>query len=494
MMTRPNILFIMTDQQRYDGVGANGNARIRTPNLDRLASQSANFSACFVQAPVCTPSRQTIFTSRYAHAHRNRVNYTPLDPPEILMQSYLQDAGYTTGVVGKLHYWPPTRDHALSTGFDHGLIHDAGPMNEHSDYVAWLEENSDFTADNFRACEAPTPGRNPYTSRIPDELHETTWCGRQSRKMLRELAAGEKPFFLFSSYWKPHAPFEIPEPWASMYDEVDFDLPATRTAEHIAGLPLPVQRLALRSDPADHEVDEETLQWRYRSYYAAISHLDREVGLTLDLLEELDLVHNTIIIFCSDHGDQLLEHGINGKNVFYESSIHIPMMIRYPRTVQAATYDDLVETTDLLPTLFDLSQVPIPPRAQGRSFAGLIAERAAAASVQEYIPRQHVFCENIIPEVITHRTLDMAYERGQGVAGIRHPDAKMVRTDRWKYCYYVGHGDELYDIAADAEETVNLAGDPAHQGTVRDMRDALLNWLITADEADQIAPRWCTRS
>ena len=484
--SRPNILFIMTDQQRFDCVGANGNEVIQTPNLDRLAQMSANFSSCFVQAPVCTPSRQTFFTGRYPHSHRNRVNYTPMDPSETLMQSYLQDAGYATGVIGKLHYWPPTRDFALSTGFDRGLVHDAGPVNEYSDYVSWLEETSSFTADNFRECAPPGPGRNPFTSRIPDELHETTWCGEQSRILLREMATGDQPFFLFSSYWKPHAPFEVPEPWASMYDDVDFDLPRTRSPEHIESLPLPVQRLALRSDPPDHSIDDETLMWRYRSYYAAVSHLDREVGLTLDLLDELGLAQNTIVIFCSDHGDQLLEHGIHGKNAFYEGSIHVPMMIRQPGVITPGTYTDLIETTDLLPTLFDLAHLSTPVKAQGRSLAGLIS-----AIDSPYEPRQHVFCENIIPEVITNRTFDMDYAPGRGVGGIRHPDAKMVRTNRWKYSYYVGHGDELYDIIDDSGETRNLAADSDHQPIVRQLRDALLEWLITADETDQIAPRWC---
>ena len=483
----PNILFIMTDQQRYDCVGANGNDVIRTPNLDRLAGESANFSSCFVQAPVCVPSRQTFFTGRYPHSHRNRVNYTPLDASETLMQAYLRDAGYTTGFVGKLHYWPPTREFALSTGFDHGLIHDAGPTNEHSDYVAWMTANSSFTAENYRECAPSKPAGNPFTSRLPDEYHETTWCGEESREMLREMAASDEPFFLFSSYWKPHSSFEVPEPWASMYDDVDFAVPESKTLEHIESLPLPVQRLALRSDEPNYQVGAETLNWMYRSYYAAVSHLDREVGLTLDLLDELGLAEDTVVVFCSDHGDLLCEHGINGKNAFYEGAIHVPMMLRQPEAITPGAYDDLIETTDVLPTLFELCGVPVPGSNQGRSFARGISDRGSP-----YERRTHVFGENVIPEVITAGMMDFAYEPGDGVGGIKHPDAKMVRTERWKYCYYVGHGEELYDIEYDQHEMHNLAADPAYKDVVREMKDALLDWLITADEADQIAPRWYT--
>jgi hypothetical protein len=121
----PDILFIMTDQQRWDCVGANGNKLIRTPNLDRLAARGANFTHAFVSSPVCVPSRISFFTGRYAHSHRNRVNYTPLDRREVLMQARLKGAGYRTGVVGKLHYHPPTRDEAIRTGFDLVELHDA---------------------------------------------------------------------------------------------------------------------------------------------------------------------------------------------------------------------------------------------------------------------------------------------------------------------------------------------------------------------------------
>jgi arylsulfatase A-like enzyme len=135
---RPNVLFLMADQLRYDCLGANGNALIKTPHLDRLAQGSANFSHCFVQAPVCVPSRISYFTGRYPHSHKNRVNYTPCDPREVLMQKRFQDAGYQTGSVGKLHLYPPTANHARSTGFDRVLLDDGVRATDRfSDYVPW---------------------------------------------------------------------------------------------------------------------------------------------------------------------------------------------------------------------------------------------------------------------------------------------------------------------------------------------------------------------
>ncbi len=142
----PNILIIMTDQQRYDCVGANGNPIIQTPHLDRLATESANFSHCFVQAPVCTPSRACFFTGRYAHAHKNRVNYTKLPESETLFPKRLQAAGYRTGIVGKSHLYyeyPPTKAEAIRTGFDDVELHDgAHHADAFSDYVTWRNANA----------------------------------------------------------------------------------------------------------------------------------------------------------------------------------------------------------------------------------------------------------------------------------------------------------------------------------------------------------------
>ena len=151
--SKPNVLFIMTDQLRYDCLGCNGNTIIKTPNIDRLAKESANFSSFFIQAPVCVPSRQTFFSGLYPHSHKNRVNYTAMNDDVKLMQKYYREMDYQTGFIGKLHYYPSTRKYALSTGFDHGLIHDAGPTDKYSDYIAWLKEQGVYLANGqYREC------------------------------------------------------------------------------------------------------------------------------------------------------------------------------------------------------------------------------------------------------------------------------------------------------------------------------------------------------
>ena len=484
---RPNILFIMTDQHRWDCVGANGNEHIRTPHLDRLAAEGANFTHMFVQSPVCVPSRISFFTGRYPHTHRNRVNYTPLSRSEVLLQRRLQEAGYATASVGKLHYWPPTSLEARRTGFDVVELHDAvANLDRHSDYARWRKENDPRAGEfPYRALAKDIrPGKNPFRAAIADKYSDTTWTGERTCHHLKELAKSGKPFFLFSSFWKPHSPFETCVPFDRMYDDTQLPLPQQQTLDDIMQLPVPLQKLILRGRPR-YDMERERLQWIYRSYYGAISHVDREIGRILATLRSEGLADNTIVVFSSDHGDQLLEHGLMGKNCFFEGSVRVPLMIRFPRRVRPGKYNQLVESVDVLPTLFELAGLPEPTKNQGRSLVPLIA-----GAKRPYTEREAVFSENIIPEVITGGSFDFFFEKGRGIKGVRHPDAKMVRTRRWKYNYYPDGYAELYDLQADPGETENLTGNPQFAAVQRRMKDRLLHWLITAGETDQIAPRW----
>ncbi|MCX6622181.1 MAG: sulfatase-like hydrolase/transferase [Acidobacteria bacterium] len=474
---RPNVLLLMTDQHRYDCLGANGNPLIRTPGLDRLASQSANFSSAYVQAPVCVPSRVSIFTGRYPHSHRNRVNYTPCDPKEVFLQRMFRDSGYQTGSAGKLHYFPPTADHARSTGFDQVELDDGvSSTDAYSDYVRWRN------ASDPKAATTPytqfAPGKNPFRAAIDYEFTPAAWTGLRTREMLRRMASSPRPFFLFSSFFKPHSPYHVPVPYDSMYDGIEIPLPRRVTLESIRRLPLPVQKMILRFKP-EYDMDRERLQWIYRSYYASVSMVDREIGAILDELDRSGRAADTIVVLTSDHGDQLLEHGLFGKNVFFEASVRIPLLLRFPGRIATGCRDDFVETVDLAPTLLDLCGLAIPTRIQGRS---LVAGG--------YKPRDCVFAENIMPEVITGgpRGMEYGYTPGRGIAGIRHPDAKMVRTRDWKLNYYPGHTGELYDLRNDPGEEHNLYAE--RPAIVAELQQRLLDWQITAGETEQIAPRW----
>ncbi len=481
--TRPNVLFLMADQFRFDCLGANGNRIVRTPHLDRLAAESANFSGAFVQSPVCVPSRISYQTGRYPHSHKNRVNYTPLNGGEVLMQKLLQIAGYQTGSVGKLHYFPPTAAHARSTGFDRVLLDDGvSATDRYSDYVAWRKTHDPRATVPYLATAAN--GGNPFRGAIPYEFTPASWTGAESRSLLRQFAASPKPFFLHCSFFKPHAPYTVPEPFDAMYSGVEIPLPKPVALPEIEKLPPPVQRQILRFQP-QYGMDRARLQWIYRSYYGSVSMVDREVGRILDELDRSGRAGNTIVVFATDHGDQLLEHGLVDKNVFFEASVHVPFLVRFPGQVRPGRYPDLIEMVDVLPSIFEWCGIEVPANVQGRSFAGLITSGRT-----DYRRREVAFAENIIPEVMTGGGRDFAFVPGKGIKGIRHPDAKMARTSRWKLNYYPGNGGELYDLENDPGEERNLYADSGYRNQVQDLQSAILDWMITADENDQIAPKW----
>ena len=482
---RPNILFLMADQLRFDCLGANGNRIIQTPNLDRLANESANFTQAYVQSPVCVPSRISYFTGRYPHSHKNRVNYTPAGPQPFI-QELLKKNGYQTGSVGKLHFYPPTSEHARSTGFDRVLLHDGvASTDRFSDYVTWRKAHDpQFSRPENAVDPRLKAGENPFRAAMPYEYSPTHWVGEQTAEMLRDCARATKPFFIFSSFFKPHSPFQLSAPYDAMYNAVDIPLPPRVSLAEIQRLPLPVQKLILRGKP-EYTTPPEQLQWIYRSYYGAISMVDFEIGRILQALSSTGRERDTIVVFAADHGAQLLEHGLLDKNVFFESSVHTPFLLKYPGRIVGQKHNPMIEMVDVMPSLLELCGIPIPDTVQGRSFAA-----AATGHGAVYRPRQMVFSENIIPEVITGGSVEMPFTPGQGVASIRHPDSKMVRTAQWKLNYYPGHGAELYDMLNDPDETRNLANDPAHRTTACDLKQELLDWMITADENDQIARRW----
>jgi arylsulfatase A-like enzyme len=355
----------------------------------------------------------------------------------------------------------------------------------YSDYMAWRKANDPMAAKVHYNATAPG-GRNPFRAAIEYQYTPTAWTGAETRNTLRTLRAGQKPFFLFSSFFKPHSPHSIPQPYDAMYDKLEIPLPKRVTLADIQKLPLPVQKQILRGKP-QYDMDRDRLQWIYRSYYAGVTMVDREIG---EILEGVDL-DNTIVLLTTDHGDQLLEHGLEGKNVFFESSVRVPFLISWPNHIRPGRQGELLEMIDVLPTLLDLCGLPARKAVQGRSFAPLVAPSSKGRPA--YQPREFAFAENVIPEVITNRGLNMYYAPGEGVGGILHPDAKMLRSHRYKFNYYVGNGGELYDLEADPGETRNLYRESAHQRTVREMKDRLLDFLITADEPDQIAPHWLVK-
>jgi arylsulfatase A-like enzyme len=333
MSDQPNVLFILTDQWRAHALGYMGNAQVETPNLDRLAGEGVTFERAYTTNPVCSPARGSIQTGCFSHRHRvitNTYKQVPLPAGLDTLGECMRDAGYRTGYIGKWHldgthdeseaFVPPERRRGYEywRGFDRGHTHTKGHPHFEDGEKRWEEG---------------------YQPAIQTDL---------SLEFLDE--DGAAPFFLFLSWGPPHGPREAPPEYHQRYDPDDLKLRPNVPAE--------------RADQAREDLAD---------YYAAITSLDDQIGRFLDALDERELADDTAIVFTADHGDFLGSHGRYGKGSPLEESSHVPLLVRYPRAVDAGRRTDAFATVnDLMPTLLSLCDVPIPEAVQGRDLSHLL--------------------------------------------------------------------------------------------------------------------------
>ena len=408
---RPNIVFILTDDQRFDALGCMGHPFVKTPNMDRLAKEGALFANAFVTTSLCSPSRASFLTGCYAHTH-GVFNNSGRDPDPALptFPQLLQTAGYETAFIGKWHMAPAD---APRPGFDH--------------WVSFKGQGRYFN------CPMNVDGK-PYkaTKYTADELADfaTAWL-RKPRS---------KPFCLYLSHKAVHAPFSPAKRHAGLY--ADAKVESRHHPKDRLGDKVPWGRKM----PAN---------WRdaVRSYYQAVTSVDENLGRVLKALGELGVLDGTAIVFAGDNGYFQGEHGgLWDKRAAYEPSMRIPLLMRYPPLAKPGSRPDaLVLNIDLAPTLLDLAGIRPPASMQGRSWLPALAGRDAGR-------------ESFLYE----------YFR-EGDPRFNRPSAFAVRTRRWKYIEYPEHPKvvELYDLAADPHELDNLAAAPAHAATLQRLRAEL---------------------
>ena len=433
----PNILWICTDQQRYDTIHGLGNEAIRTPTLDALMAESVTFTGAYVQSPVCTPSRASFLTGRYPRTTRCRQNGQQLPADEVLVTKMLADAGYDCGLVGKLHL-APCQGRAEVRGDDGYRVfhwsHHPKPDWEESDYGRWLQAQG----VNWDELYGVPPGQQVGPG-IPTQYHQTTWCADKTIDFIREQRDG--PWLMSVNPFDPHHPFDPPQEYLDKYDPAAVPLP-NYTPGELEDKP-DFQRIAHRGAYGGRGLSFATLSERQRreiiaAYYAMIELLDDQVGRMLAALDETGQRDNTLVIFMSDHGEMLGDHGILLKGpYFYECAVHVPLIIRWPqRFASNARYDGLVEMVDLVPTLLEAAGLPLPLRVQGRSLYNVCVEPG-----DHHARREHVLCEY--------------YNAMTGHGGAAH--GTMLRTATHKICVYHGRDEgELYDLEADPQEARNL--------------------------------------
>ncbi len=416
---RPNILWICTDQQRWDTIGAAGNTRIDTPNLDRLVRSGVAFDRAYAQSTICTPSRASFMTGRYPAAvrvQRNGNDYFP--PEETLVTRLLADSGYYCGLVGKLHLSCAEGrvEQRPDDGYEefHWSHHPRPDWPEGNAYTDWLRREHGVAdpEELFRPF-----ARKLYGEGLPEELHQTTWCGDVACEFVRRRA-GRGPWLLSVNPFAPHPPFLPP---AALLRDADADAQADaatvgkRVRRSSPGAPSlgPVdhQKLQLLSKidhqraPADGDtapVDSVDAARMRACYHAEIELIDKQIGRLLSTLEETGQLEDTIVVFMSDHGDMLGDHGLLLKGArLYDPLVRVPLIISWPAgearrwPAQGSGWSSaLVELVDVAPTLLEAAGIDPPSGMQGRSLLPLLrssaSERGAStARTEEALPNSH---------------------------------------------------------------------------------------------------------
>ena len=451
-----NVLFILTDQFRFDCLGGLGHPVVRTPNLDALATESTLFTNTWCATMACAPARASLFTGYYADTHGMGGNQTVLDPPDRkVLPEYLADAGYDTALVGKLHLKPMER----AFGFRHLQRHDAPYTNYSAEeaggsaYIRYLGETAfqhdpdeavrRFTEDE--ACQHTDEERFMLGSGFLDaEHHEVSWAVRESIQYLRHERDTDKPFFLNCSIFGPHQPYLCPAPWDQLYPPETIPLP---TDFHYGVEDKPI---FMDSSQMDWLARRDSLGWNeatyqrlLSAYYGYVSMIDEGVGQLMTALREEGLYDETLIVFSADHGEFGGQFRAFYKGLPYEASCHVPLIIRDPRVSGGQRCNQNTSNIDLFSTILSTAGVDPPHDIESRDLTDLVRGDDSAWD---------------------NRTV---WKKGNQSFLVRDR-SKLVRGNVGGHVVY-----ELYDLAVDPLEERNLIDDADQSATIDALRQEL---------------------
>ena len=460
--SRPNVLLLMSDQHKRTCMGVAGDRVAVTPNLDRLAQQSVRFTSAYCTNPVCAPSRASIVTARYTHVLGSRGNSKPFSPQHKTVAHYFNGAGYLTASIGKMHFLD-----AQTHGFEYKLdfndwLQYLGPKTKlfadelgHPGSGAGLPEIPSLWAgegDPWKALIQPDGRLGSVAVGRPSLMDEADqfdrFVARESIRFLENYAQQDQPFFLISSFLKPHEPFMPARRFAEMFHADEMKLSPTWGKADLATLPKEV-RHSIETCPFTPELrDPAEARKRMAFYYGNLAEMDDCAGQVLSALERLGLDRNTIVVYTADHGEMLGDLGLWAKFQFYEGSCGVPLLVRMPGGAPAVC-DVPVSQISLVATLAALCNVDLSGPSDGKSFADLVLRPDSGRS---YGP---VFAEFAL-----------------GTRNAKY----MIRDGRYKYTYWTHDIAELYDLHSDPEELHNLAVLPQHKATVEQFKNRLFAW------------------
>ncbi len=452
-MKRPNILWLTTDQQRSDTIHALGNPDIDTPNLDRLCARGVAFTRNYCQNPICTPSRSSFMTGRYPSAVNANINGADNLPEHCtLISRRLADAGYTCGLLGKLHItsaweYEPRMDDGFTyfetmLGSGHYLRQEGNP------YRKWLEDKGVDWRDLFTTDEKHD--YHWYRPDAPAEYRQTAYLAERAVQFMAKHKDDEAPWMLCVNCYDPHPPYDGPQALTDKYMARNLADPIYSEKDITLDKKLGNFFFQSSATPMD-----DRLRRNKANYYGMVETIDAHYGKILDALDELGLTENTLVIYNSDHGEMLGDHGLTHKGCrFYEGLVHVPLIMSLPgRLARGVRYDGMTELTDIVPTIADLCGLTIPEdELAGHSLLPVLEGK-------EYTPRKFVRTEyyDTLEEDPTYDGLraegqtEYTDEKGKGSY------AEMYLDGRYKLCVYHGQDfGELYDLESDPREEHNL--------------------------------------
>jgi len=486
--TRPNLLFIFTDEQRADTIAAYGNSRIETPVLNRLTEESTVFESCYVTQAVCTPSRSTIMTGLWPHTNGCTRNNVALGADTKCLPEMLPAGEYFCGYHGKWHLgdeifrqhgfdeWVSVED-MYTAHYTDGRDHAA-----RSDYHHWLVEHG------------KRPGEYDYfnrgfCARLPEELSKPAFLAQTASRFIRENR--ERPWALYVNFLEPHMPFFGPRDDQHPVDEVT--LPANFDSPPVADQPLKARLLAARYREAGHSglplTDEADWRRMIANYWGLCSLVDTHLGTILDTLTGCGLDENTIVVYTSDHGDMMGSHRLIAKCVQFEEALRVPLIVRLPEQAEPRRVGGPVSQIDLVPTLLELMGADAPGRLQGESLAGLARGGGGEAPRSErdvFVewngPNTGIVADSAgVPE-LSDAMLKLATPEA-AAAAVTDPVRTVVTSDGWKLNASPLGEHELYDLNSDPLEKENLFVRAEHSDRIADLASRIRAWQErTGDE------------
>lgn len=462
---RPHIIFIITDQQRFDTIRALGYDYMDTPNLDRLVNEGVTFTNCHVTAASCAPSRASLFTGYYPHTTGILRN------ADLWRHSWIEqlaESGYRTVNIGKMHTYP----YHTQLGFEERYV------VENKD--RYLEERWYFDEWDkaLRARGLVKQQRELYRQRpdyneclgafeweLPEDMHPDMFVGDMAAWWIRTKPKSDKPLFLEIGFPGPHPPYDPTPEYAEPYMKKDLPLlPVTQ--EELDNQPAPFKELRVHNTQVDHDSvvhmlePTEEQRHRQRAYYMAnVTMIDKKIGEILEALEEKGYLENSVIVFTSDHGDCLTDHGHSQKWTMYDLITKMPTIVWAPGRFEGGRkLDGLCQQMDLGPALLELAGLEPAKTMEAQSLL-------PALKGEDWQGRDYVFAEHGRDNILTDTDF-----------------MTMVRSRDWKLVHFLEEPTgQLFDLKNDPDEVQNLWNDPAHQDKKRELLDVLREWRIRSD-------------